>query len=147
MEKIFSFHQDVDICYTLDDEAEKLFERITDKYSGQFNLKYSSGSQLPSSQPELDVEEKAEICVRTKATELIGRLTCILWVYCNGRSLPALSIEVTFIITCMNCTFQHSSVFCTTETSAFRRKYRLSMSPKQNVLSVAAMTTQRLFHL
>ena len=90
MEKIFSFHQDIDICYTLDDEAEKLFERITDKYSRQFNLKYSSGSQLPSSQPELEVEEKAEICVRTKATELIGRLTCILWVYCNGSSRASL---------------------------------------------------------
>ena len=75
------------MCYTLDPKAEKLFEKITDKYSGQFNLKYSTSSQLSSSQPELDNKEKAEICVRTKATEMIGRLTCVLWVYCNGKTL------------------------------------------------------------
>ena len=87
MSKIFLYHEEKDTCYTLDPEAEKLFEKITDKYSGQFNLKYSTSSQLSSSQPELDNEEKAEICVRTKATEMIGRLTCVLWVYCNGEIL------------------------------------------------------------
>lgn len=85
LSKIFAFHQDKDICYVLDEQADKLFEEITDKYSGQFNLKYSTASQLSSSQPELDTEEKSEISVRTKATELIGRLTCVLWVYCNGK--------------------------------------------------------------
>ena len=57
MLNILTYHEDKDTCYTLDDEAEKLFECITDKYSGQFNLKYSSASQLSSSQPELDTEE------------------------------------------------------------------------------------------
>ena len=85
MLKIFSIHHDKDICYTLDNEADQLFERITDKYSGQFNLKYSMSIQLSSSQPELDTDEWANICVQTKATELIGRLTCVLWVYCNGN--------------------------------------------------------------
>ena len=75
MSKIFLFHHDKDICYSLDKEAEQLFEWITDKYSGQFNLKYSMSSQLSSSQPELDNDERADICIRTKATELIGRLT------------------------------------------------------------------------
>ena len=87
MSKIFLYHEEKDTCYTLDPKAEKLFEKITDKYSGQFNIKYSTSSQLSSSQPELDNEEKAEICVRTKATEMIGRLTCVLWVYCNGETL------------------------------------------------------------
>ena len=82
MLNILTYHKDKDTCYTLDEEAEKLFERITDKYSGQFNLKYSSASQLSSSQPELDTEERADICIRTKATELIGRLTCVL-AYCG----------------------------------------------------------------
>ena len=85
MSHIFTHHHEQEICYTLNEEAEKLFEEITDKYSGQFNLKYSSGTQLSASQPVLDLAEKAEICVRTKATELIGRLTCVLWVYCNGN--------------------------------------------------------------
>ena len=93
MLNILMYHEDKDTCYTLDDEAKKLFECITDKYSGQFNLKYSSASQLSSSQPELDTEEWADICVRTKATELIGRLTCVLWVYCNGNFLIILQIN------------------------------------------------------
>ena len=57
MLKIFVHHHEKDICYTLDDEVERLFERITDKYSRQFNLKYSTSSQLYLSQPELDTDE------------------------------------------------------------------------------------------
>ena len=85
MSKIFVHHSETDTCYTLDEEAEKVYENITDKYNGQFNLKYSSASQLSASQPVLDLEEKSEIYVRTKANELIGRLTCVLWVYCNSK--------------------------------------------------------------
>ena len=87
MSKILGHHLETDTCYTLSVEAEKVFEEITDKYSGQFNLKYGTASQLSASQPVLDLEEKSEICVRTKATELIGRLTCVLWVYCNGKHI------------------------------------------------------------
>ena len=93
MLNILTYHEDKDTCYTLDDEAKKLFKRITDTYSGQFNLKFSSASELSSSQPELDTEERADICVRTKAMELIGRLTCVLWVYCNGKLLTILQIN------------------------------------------------------
>ena len=46
MSQIFGHHHEKETCYTLNEEAEKLFEEITDKYSGQFNLKYSSGTQL-----------------------------------------------------------------------------------------------------
>ena len=67
MSKIFLFHHDKDICYSLDEEAEQLFEQITDKYSGQFNLKYSTSSQLSSSQLELDNDERADICIRHKS--------------------------------------------------------------------------------
>ena len=86
MAKILEFHLEKDTCYTLSEEAEHIFEAITDKYSSQFNLKYSTLSQLSASQPEIDLEEKSEICICTKATELIGRLTCILWVYYNGNA-------------------------------------------------------------
>ena len=88
MSNIFAHHSETDTCYTLTEDAEKVFEAITDKYNGQFNLKYSTPSQISASQPELDLEEKLEICVRTKATELIGRLMCVLWVYCNGKNIP-----------------------------------------------------------
>ena len=78
MSKIFAHHSETDTCNTLDEEAEKVYENITDKYNGQFNLKYSSASQLSASQPVLDLEEKSEICVRTKANELIvsSRTVC-----------------------------------------------------------------------
>ena len=88
MAKIFVHHSETDTCYTLTEDAEKVFEAITDKYNGQFNLKYSTPSQISASQPKLYLEEKSEICVRTKVTELIGRLTCVLWVYCNGKYKP-----------------------------------------------------------
>ena len=84
MAKILGYHLDKDTCYTLSEDAERIFEEITDKYSGQFNLKYSTTSQLSASQPKLDIEEKSEICMQMKAMELIGRLTCVLWVYCDG---------------------------------------------------------------
>ena len=118
MSKIFLFHQDTNIVYKLDEHAEKLFERITDKYSGQFNLKYSSSSQLSSSQPVLDIEEKAEICVRTKATELIRRLTCMLWVYCNGKESNTSSIcscNVIFIAFNIEMTFTFSIPVCSVQ--------------------------------
>ena len=61
MSEIFAHHSETNTCYTLDEEAEKVYENITDKYNGQFNLKYSTSSQLPASQPALDLEEKSEI--------------------------------------------------------------------------------------
>ena len=86
MEQILIFHQDKDILYKFDDEGDEVFEEICDKLNGLFNMKYSTGSQLSSSQTPLDTADKAEINVRTKATELIGRLACILWVYCKGTN-------------------------------------------------------------
>ena len=35
------------------------------------------------SQATLDDEEKCEINVCTKAPEVIGRLTCVMWIYSN----------------------------------------------------------------
>ena len=79
-----SLHQEKAICYVLDEEAKELYEEIFDKYNGQFNLKYSRRSDICSSQSQSDHYEKPEINVRTKAPELIGHLTRILWIYCNS---------------------------------------------------------------
>ena len=84
MEAIVEHHKDEEILYTFNEEAEGVFEVITDKLNDQFNLKYTSSSQISASQPDLDNTEKSELSVRTKATEIIGRLTCVLWVYCRG---------------------------------------------------------------
>ena len=72
------------VLFTLNEEAESVFEVITDKLNDQFNLKYTSASQISASQPDLDNTEKSQLFVQTKATEMIGRLTCVLWVYCKG---------------------------------------------------------------
>ena len=87
MEGIIIAHKDNEITYTLSDEADKLYEKIIDKLNDQFNLKYTSASQLSESQPDLNNNEKSELSVRTKGTEIIGRLTCSLWIYCNGKKI------------------------------------------------------------
>ena len=85
MEAILEHHKTKNVLYTLNEEAESVFEVITDKLNDQFNLKYTSASQILASQPDLDNTEKSELSVCTKATEIIVRLTCVLWVYCKGN--------------------------------------------------------------
>ena len=71
--EILKHHFEKNIHYELSSEAEDLFEEIMDNYNAQFNLKYStSGSQISSSQPELETSECEELFVRTKAAELVG---------------------------------------------------------------------------
>ena len=73
--EILKHHFEKNIHYELSSEAEDLFEEIMDNYNAQFNLKYStSGSQMSSSQPELETSECEELFVRTKAAELVERL-------------------------------------------------------------------------
>ena len=84
--EILKHHFEGSINYELSSEAEDLFEEIIDNYNSQFNLKYSmSSSQISSSQPELETSEREEIFVRTKAAELVGRLSCVLSIYCHGK--------------------------------------------------------------
>ena len=84
MEGILEHRKKTNVPYTLNEEAESVFKVITDKLNDQFNLKYTLASQISASQPDLDNTEKFELSVRTKATEIIGRLTCVIWVYCKG---------------------------------------------------------------
>ena len=75
MEAIVEFHKSQNVLYTLNEEAES--------ESDQFNLKYTSASQISASQPDLDNTEKSELSVCTKATEIIRS---VLWVYCKGTN-------------------------------------------------------------
>ena len=97
---IYQFHANKATTYSLDSEAEKVFENIVDKFNDQYNLKYTSLSQLTASQPDLDGDEKSELSVRTKATEIIGRLACVLWVYCEGISFINL-VKCMHLICCI----------------------------------------------
>ena len=87
MEGILLIHKDKKITYTLSEEADKLYEKIIDKLNDQFNLKYTLASQLSALQPDLNNNEKSELSVHTKETEIIGRLMCSLWIFCNGKPL------------------------------------------------------------
>ena len=84
IEGILLVHKEQNIRYTLSEEADRVCEHIIDKLNDQFNLKYTSASQIPDSQPDLNNNEKSELSVRTKAIEIIGRLSCALWIYCKG---------------------------------------------------------------
>ena len=84
LHSIITYHLDAKINYELSEEAEDIFEVIIDNYNSQFNLKYSTNSQVSNSQPELDTSEREDIFVRTKAAELVGRVACVLSIYCNG---------------------------------------------------------------
>ena len=85
MEGILLAHKDQKTVYKLSEEADKLYEKIIDKLNDQYNLKYMCSSQLSKSQPDLNNNEKSEMSVCTKGTEIIGRLTCSLWIYGNGK--------------------------------------------------------------
>ena len=80
-------HKDQEVRYTLSEEADKVYEQIIDKLNDQLNLKYTSSSQIPESQPDLNNNEKSELSVCTKGIEIIGPLTCALWIYCNGKEV------------------------------------------------------------
>ena len=84
LHSIITYHLDAKINYELSEEAEDIFEVIIDNYNSQFNLKYSTNSQVSNSQLELDTSEREDIFVRTKAAELVGRVACVLSIYCNG---------------------------------------------------------------
>ena len=63
MEVILEHHKNDVVLYTLDEEAEKVFEVITDKLNDLFNLKYTLASRMSASQPDLDGSEKSELAV------------------------------------------------------------------------------------
>ena len=58
----------------------------------------NSGDSRIGSQGALDYTEKDEISVQTKALELIGRLMCVLWIYCNGKSSSIFLILIFYSI-------------------------------------------------
>ena len=94
---ILIHHKDGNVTYELDEEGNLLYEQIVNKFNDQYNLKYTSASQVSASQPDLNMEEKAELSVRTKATEIIGRLSCVLWIYCNGNNSDHYMVHLRYL--------------------------------------------------
>lgn len=82
---VYRHHTSSSITYELGEEAQVYFDGIIDNLASQFNSHYDLDEELSESQPPLSSQQRADIDVRTKAGELIGRLTCVLWIYTNGR--------------------------------------------------------------
>ena len=135
MEGILLIHKDKKITYTLSDEADKLYEKIIDKLNDQFNLKYMSASQLSSSQPDLNNNEKSELSVRTKGTEIIGRLTCSLWIYCNGNMFLKLRL-VSHCYIRFNFHLGECLIFCSIHVCTQREIYQHWDQNKQGVCAL-----------
>ena len=82
---VFHHHKASQVIYELSTEAQDYFDTILDNLASQFNSHYDMEKDLTESQPVLSDEQRADIDVRTKAAELIGRLSAILWIYNNGK--------------------------------------------------------------
>ena len=82
---VFHHHKASQVIYELSTEAQDYFDTILDNLASQFKSHYDMEKDLTESQPVLSDEQRADIDVRTKTGELIGRLSAILWIYNNGK--------------------------------------------------------------
>ena len=82
---IYRYHKGFPTTYKLCDEAQDYFDGILDNLASQFNSHYDIEDSITESQKQLDEQQRADIDVRTKAGELIGHLSAVLWIYNNGK--------------------------------------------------------------
>ena len=82
---VFRHHKALQVIYELSTEAQDYFDTILNNLASQFNSHYDMEKDISESQPVLSDEQRADIDVCTKAAELIGRLSAILWIYNNGK--------------------------------------------------------------
>ena len=84
--EIYMFHKDANRMYTLCEDADKIYQEVVAKYNKQYNRKW--GHLVSSDEDDmLSSQDTAEIQIRSKAEELVGRLSVILWIYTRGRYL------------------------------------------------------------
>ena len=82
---IYRHHKGSPTTYKLCHEAQDYFDGILDNLASQFNSHYDIKDSITESQTQLDEQQRADIDVRTKAGELIGWLSAVLWIYNNGK--------------------------------------------------------------
>ena len=82
---IYRHHKGSPTTYKLCEEAQEYFDGILDNLASQFNSHYDTEDSITESQTQLDEQQRADIDVRTKAGELIGWLSVVLWIYNNGK--------------------------------------------------------------
>ena len=81
---VFHYHKSSQVIYELSQEAQDYFDSILDNLASQFNSHYHMEDNVTELQPALNDEQQVDIDVQTKAAELIGRMSGILWIYNNG---------------------------------------------------------------
>ena len=84
---IYRHHKGFPTTYKLCDYAQDYFDGILDNLASQFNSHYDIEDSITESQTQLDAEQRAIIDVWTKAGELIGHLSAVLWIYNSGNEL------------------------------------------------------------
>ena len=89
---IYRHHKGCPTTYKLCDEAQDYFDGILDNLASQFNSHYDIEESITESQTQLDAEQRADIDVHTKAGELIGQLSAVLWINNNGND-----VHITFM--------------------------------------------------
>ena len=82
---VYRHHNSSGVTYEFGEDAQEYFDKILDNLASQFNSHYNLEEDFSDSQPILSSQQRADIDVHTKAGELIGRLSCVLWIYRNGR--------------------------------------------------------------
>ena len=82
---VYRHHNSSGVTYEFGEDNHEYFDKILDNLASQFNSHYNLEEDFSDSQPILSLQQRADIDVHTKAGELIGRLSCVLWIYRNGR--------------------------------------------------------------
>ena len=82
---IYRHHKGSPTTYKLCEEAQEYFNGILDNLASQFYSHYDIEDSITESQTQLDGQQRADIDVRTKAGELIGHISAVLWIYNNGK--------------------------------------------------------------
>ena len=100
---IYRHYKGCPTTYKLCDEAQDYFDGILDNLASQFNSHYDIEESITESQTQLDAEQRANIDVRTKAGELIGHLSAVLWIYNNGNELHIILMCSQLLKKCLIC--------------------------------------------
>ena len=82
---VYRHHNSSGVMYEFGEDAQEYFDKILDNLASQFNSHYNLEEDFSDSQPILSLQQREDIDACTKVGELIGRLSCVLWIYRNGR--------------------------------------------------------------
>ena len=143
---IYRHHKGCPTTYKLCDEAQDYFDGILDNLASQFNSHYDIEESITESQTQLDAEQRADIDVCTKAGELIGHLSAVLWIYNNGNELHIIFMFSQLLKNCIicYCLFNlHTLIItfsCISQGKQFRTPEEISLKCIKSAESIVNMS-------